>query len=373
MRVDGLPRRTIWMEDGKVLILDQDRLPHETVILELATVEDAARAIETMQVRGAPLIGVAAAFGLALAVRENPSDEGLADGVARLASTRPTAVNLAWALEQLSALLRDTPRGGRAAAAFERARAMADEDVSANRRLGAAALEVMVGVGDRVGRGDRPENPLRILTHCNAGWLATVDRGTATAGIYAARDAGYHLHVWVDETRPRGQGGRLTAWELGEEEIPHTVIPDTAAGHLMATGQVDMVVVGTDRVTANGDVVNKIGTYQVALAAADNQVPFYVAAPTSSVDATLSSGGEVTIEERSGDELRRVRGTAADGRIETVDVIPRTSPARNPAFDVTPARLVTALLNESGVFPASREGVRALLSAAGVAGGDPTG
>lgn len=351
--------RTVWEEDdGRVYILDQTRLPHRREAVELDSVESAARAIETMQVRGAPLIGATAAWGLALAAREDPSDAGLEAAQRLLMSTRPTAVNLAWALRRCLGSILGVGEPGRAEAAAAAARMVCREDVETNRRLGEHALTIIRARAAEVGLA--PDEPLQILTHCNAGRLATVGWGTATSGIYRAVADGIPVHVWVDETRPRRQGARLTAWELGEGGVSHTVVPDSAAGHLMATGRVHMVVVGTDRTTARGDVANKIGTYGVALAARDNGVPFYVAAPSSSIDFGIQSGDEVPIEERSGDEVAWVGGITERGLEERVRLLPPDSPAANWAFDVTPARLVTGLITERGVAPATAEGLAEL-------------
>ncbi|HSM05602.1 MAG TPA: S-methyl-5-thioribose-1-phosphate isomerase [Longimicrobiales bacterium] len=360
MRVAGVDRRTIWDEDGVVRILDQTRIPQSLVVVELDTLEAAAEAIRTMRVRGAPLIGATAAYGLALAARRDGSLAALEAARALLVETRPTAVNLRWALDRCMGRLRALPEEARAAAALEEARALCEEDVETNRHIGVHAWGVMEARARDVGAGPARGRALRILTHCNAGWLATVDVGTATAGIYRGHDAGFPLHVWVDETRPRGQGGRLTAWELGQHGVPHTVIPDVAAPHLMATGQVDLVMVGTDRTTARGDVVNKIGTYGVALAARDNGVPFWVAAPASSLDFGLEDGRDVPIEERSSDEVAWVGGAEVGGRETRVRVIPGNTPAANFAFDVTPARLVTGIVTEHGVAEASAEGLARL-------------
>lgn len=354
-RWDG---RTIWEEGGVLRVLDQTRLPHARVSVELDSVEAAAHAIRSMQVRGAPLIGATAAWGMALAAREDPSDAGLERARRLLLETRPTAVNLRWALERCLADILAAPGERRAEMARSVARAICEEDVEANRRLGDHAMAI---IRSRAGElAVTPDRPLRILTHCNAGRLATVGWGTATAGIYRAREEQVPLHVWVDETRPRRQGARLTAWELGEGGVAHTVVPDSAAAHLMATGRVDLVLVGTDRTTAAGDVANKIGTYGVALAAHDNQVPFYVAAPTSSIDFRIRSGDEVPIEERSGDEVAWVSGLTARGAEETVRLLPPDSPAANWAFDVTPARLVTGIITDRGVAEASASGLASL-------------
>jgi methylthioribose-1-phosphate isomerase len=351
--VGGVPHRTIKLhEDGwAVDVIDQRQLPHAFVRVRLASVEEVARAIRDMWVRGAPLIGAAAAYGMALAARRDPSDEGLARAYATLLETRPTAVNLRWALDAVRARLTPLPPAQRAAAAYAHAAAICDDDVAACRAIGEHALPLL----ERARRGER----LRVLTHCNAGWLATVDWGTALAPVYLMHERGLPVHVWVEETRPRNQGA-LTAWELGEHGVPHTLIADNAGGLLLQRGEVDVVIVGTDRTTAAGDVLNKIGTYLKALAAHAAGVPFLVAAPGSSIDFTVEHGADVPIEERSPREVTHVAGRAADGRAETVALVPEGTPAYNPAFDVTPAALVTALVTERGVCAASREGLRAL-------------
>jgi len=357
MKVDGRQTRTIWPEaDGTVGIIDQTRLPHAFETVRLESLEDAARAIRTMQVRGAPLIGAAAAYGLALALRADPSDLGLARAAKTLAATRPTAVNLKWALDEVTAAVQDLAARERAAAAFARAAAICDEDVAINEAIGRHGLRLIEAAAAR----KQPGAPVNILTHCNAGWLATVDRGTATAAIYRAHDDGITVHVWVDETRPRNQGASLTAWELGHHGVPHTLIPDNTGGHLMQHGLVDLVIVGTDRVTADGDVCNKIGTYLKALAARDNAVPFHVALPSPTIDFTVSDGvAEIPIEQRSPDEVATMTGRTADGRIETVTIVPAGSAVANFAFDVTPARLVTSLITERGVIAADRAALAA--------------
>ena len=358
MRVDGVPYRTIWVEpDGwSVGIIDQTRLPHEFVILALKTVEDAERAIRQMLVRGAPLIGATGAHGLALAMRADPGDAGLEHAHRFMAAARPTAVNLRWGLDRMREALLPLAEGERMAAAYRRAAEIADEDVSINAGIGRHGAELIAQIAKRKSGG-----PVNILTHCNAGWLATVDRGTATAPIYQARDLGIALHVWVDETRPRNQGASLTAWELKNEGVPHTVIADNTGGHLMQHGMIDLCIVGTDRTTATGDVANKIGTYLKALSAHDNDVPFYVALPSPTIDWTLSDGvRDIPIEQRAGAEVSHITGQTADGRIETVRLVPEGSAVANYAFDVTPARLVTGLITERGVAIASREGLATL-------------
>ena len=357
MNVHGKPTRTIWpLEDG-VEIIDQTALPHAFLTRKLSSVEEAARAIATMQVRGAPLIGATAAYGVWLAARADPSTAGLAAAYATLLATRPTAVNLRWALDVVAARLAPLPPEARAAAARAAADEIADEDVAINRAIGAHALALIRAAAAR----RRPGEPVEILTHCNAGWLATVDHGTALAGVYAAHDAGLPLHVWVDETRPRNQGAALTAWELGQHGVPHTVIVDNAGGHLMQRGRVDLVIVGTDRTTAAGDVVNKIGTYLKALAARDCGIPFYVAAPSPSIDWSITGAADaIPIEERDAEEVATVSGANASGAPARVRIVAPGSPVANPGFDLTPARLVTGIVTERGVAPASREGLARL-------------
>jgi methylthioribose-1-phosphate isomerase len=356
MRVAGAPYRTIWVaEDGSTVeIIDQTRLPHEFTVVALRSLDAAVHAIRTMQVRGAPLIGVTAAYGVCLALREDPSDASLDRACAALLATRPTAVNLRWALQAMRAALGGIVPGARVAAAYRRAAALADEDVELCRAIGEHGTALLAAAKRRSG------STLQILTHCNAGWLAAVDWGTALAPVYAACDRGVPIHVWVDETRPRNQGASLTAWELVQHGVPHTVIADNAGGHLMRAGRVDVCLTGADRVSATGDVCNKIGTYLKALAARDNGVPFYVALPYSTIDWTIGEGGSIPIEERDAGEVARVRGRGPSGEIVEVDVLPEGSAAANPAFDVTPARLVTALVTERGVCEASREGLLSL-------------
>ena len=352
MKIDGKQMRTIWVEgDGASAgIIDQTQLPHRFATVRLATLEDAARAIKTMEVRGAPLIGAAAAYGIWLALRADTSDEALESAYAELIATRPTAINLKWALDEMLAAVRNRPRGERADAALRRAGEIADEDVAINRSIGRHGLKIIEDIAARKKKGD----PVNVLTHCNAGWLATVDFGTATAPIYTAHDKGLPIHVFADETRPRNQGAALTAWELGHHGVSHTVIPDNTGGHLMQHKMVDLVIVGADRVTAQGDVCNKIGTYLKALAAHDNKVPFYVAVPSSSIDFEIAEGADIPIEQRGADEVATMTGKTSDGRIETVRIVPEGSPVANFAFDVTPARLVTGLITERGLIDANR-------------------
>jgi methylthioribose-1-phosphate isomerase len=358
MKVAGIPYRTIRLHaDGcSVEVIDQTRLPHEFRLVRLQTCADAVSAIADMVVRGAPLIGATAAYGMALALRQDASDTGLARAYAQLLATRPTAINLHWALEEIRAATAELPPAERAAAAFRRAAQICDEDVALCSAIGEHGKRIIEAIAAR-----KESGPVNVLTHCNAGWLATVDWGTALAPVYKAHDAGIRVHVWVDETRPRNQGASLTAWELGQHGVPHHAIVDNAGGHLMQHGAVDVCFVGTDRTTATGDVCNKIGTYLKALAARDCQVPFYVCLPSPSIDWAIRDGvAEIPIEERGADEVRLVRGLGADGKPTSVLVTPPHSPVANPGFDVTPARLVTGLVTERGVCAASAEGLAEL-------------
>jgi len=355
MRIAGIHYRTIWpTAAGTVRVIDQSRLPFELVTVDLKTLEEAALAIRTMVVRGAPLIGATAAYGFALAMRGDPSDRGMAEAEQVLLATRPTAINLAWALARMRRVVAVAPPGDRAKVASLEAAAICDADVEQCRAIGVNGLEL---IRDLARHGDKTVN---VLTHCNAGWLACVDWGTALAPIYMAHEAGIALHVWVDETRPRNQGAALTAFELGGHGVPHTLIADNLGGHLMQRGSVDLVIVGSDRTTACGDVCNKVGTYLKALAAHDNGVPFYAALPASTIDWSSAKGSDIVIEERPAEELTHVVGRTAAGRLETVRVAAPGCPALNLAFDVTPARLVTGLITERGVCPATAEGLRRL-------------
>lgn len=357
MKIAGEHRRTIWLaaDGATVEVIDQTRLPHEVVTRQLTSLAEAAEAIRTMIVRGAPLIGVTAAYGMALAMREDASETGIAHAVETLAATRPTAVNLRWALDRMAAALVRPEVNDRVAAAYRLAGEMAEEDVATCRAIGEHGAALIRDAHRRTGR------TVNVLTHCNAGWLATVDWGTALAPIYVAHDEGVPLHVWVDETRPRNQGAALTAFELGQHGVEHTIVADNAGGHLMQHGRVDLCIVGSDRTTASGDVANKIGTYLKALAAHDNRVPFYAALPSSTVDWTLDDGiREIPIEERGAREVTHMTGRAETGEIVTVEIASPGSPAANPAFDVTPARLVSGIVTERGVAPASREGLATL-------------
>src|ERR1700730_17833787 len=356
MKVDGKPTRTIWLEpDGwSVGVIDQTALPHRYVTARLTNLAEAAHAIRAMVIRGAPLIGATAAYGMSLALREDASDESLERAYAMLLATRPTAINLKWALDEMMATVRNRPRAERTTAAYRRASEICEEDVAINSAIGRNGLPLIEAIAAKKQPGER----VNVLTHCNAGWLAAVDVGTATAPIYLAYDKGIPIHVFADETRPRNQGASLTAWELGRHGVPHTVIADNTGGHLMQHGAVDLVIVGTDRVTANGDVCNKIGTYLKALAPRDNDVPFYVALPSPTIDFKVADGvAEIPIEERSPDEVTNMTGRTADGRIESVRIVPDGSPVANSGFYVTQRRLVTGLITERGVIAASREGL----------------
>jgi methylthioribose-1-phosphate isomerase len=355
MKIDGTWYRSVRVDadDGwSVRILDQTKLPWQVEWLRLTDETQVAHAIRSMQTRGAPLIGAAAAYGVALAMRRDPT--ALEEVCRRLAATRPTAINLRWAIERMLTALRNLPPADRVAAAYVEAAAIADDDAATCEAIGRNGLPLIQDIAARKSR-------VNILTHCNAGWLATVDWGTALAPIYMAHDAGIAVHVWVDETRPRNQGAALTAFELGAHGVPHTVVADNAGGHLMQHGEVDLVIVGTDRVTRTGDVANKIGTYLKALAARDNGVPFWVALPHSTLDMRVGDGvAEIPIEERSAAEVTDLTGRTADGRIETIRVAAAGSPAANPAFDVTPARLVTGLITERGRIPATEDAIAAM-------------
>ena len=368
MNIDGKAWRTIWLEPGgrSIGVIDQTLLPHRFTTRSLGTVAEAAEAIRTMVVRGAPLIGVTGAYGLMLALRRDPSEASLQAAFDTLNATRPTAVNLRWALERLRDRVLPLAPAARAEAARAEAAAIAEEDVAMCEAIGEHGLRLFQQLA-AARPSQRQGQPFHVLTHCNAGWLATVDWGTALAPIYKAHRTGMNIHVWVDETRPRNQGASLTAYELGKEGVPHTVIVDNAGGHLMQHGRVDAVIVGSDRTTRRGDVCNKIGTYLKALAAHDNGVPFYVALPASTIDWSLDDGvAGIPIEARSAAEVTRIQGLllgdGAEGTIASVQLSPTGSAAFNPAFDVTPARLVTALISERGVAPASEAGLRGLYS-----------
>ncbi len=355
MNIDGKAMRTIWpaADARSVEIIDQTKLPHVLEFARIGTLHEAGVAIRTMQVRGAPLIGVTAAYGLAIALLADASDETMVRAKEHLLAQRPTAVNLRWALDEMARVLEPLAPAARVAAAWQHAGRLADDDVEACRQIGRNGLALIEALAKRKAPGER----VNILTHCNAGWLACVDWGTATSPIYHAHDAGLPVHVWVDETRPRNQGAALTAYELGSHGVPHTIVVDNAGGHLMQHGEVDLVIVGTDRVAANGDVANKIGTYLKALAAHDTGVPFYVALPASTIDWSCDDGFKIKIEQRPAGEVLQMTGRRASGGVETFDIAAPGSPAANPAFDVTPARLVTGLITERGIAPATREGL----------------
>jgi methylthioribose-1-phosphate isomerase len=357
MKIDGTAYRSVWPDAGdgwSVHILDQTKLPWSLDVLRLTTADDAAHAIRSMQTRGAPLIGAVAAYALCLALRADASTEAMERDAAMINATRPTAVNLRWALDRMLTRLRNTPARERVAVAYAEAALIAEEDAAQNEAIGRHGLPLIEAA-------IRPGRPVNVLTHCNAGWLATVDWGTALSPIYTAFNAGIDLHIWVDETRPRNQGAALTAWELGKHGVRHTVVADNAGGHLMQRGMVDLVIVGADRVARTGDAANKIGTYLKALAARDNAVPFWVAMPSTTVDWTLSDGlADIPIEERSATEVTDMAGRLADGSIATMRIVAADSPAANPAFDVTPARLITGLITERGRCAASAEGLLGL-------------
>jgi len=361
MRIGGKATRSIWVtDDGTAAgIIDQTRLPHELAYRLLTTARDAAEAIRTMQVRGAPLIGATAAYGVALALSEDSSEGRLELACERLMATRPTAVNLRWALERMQNRLLPLAVSQRREAAWVEAAAICEEDALLNQSIGRHGAGLIKRVYEKTSR------TVNVMTHCNAGWLATVDWGTALAPIYTAFDAGIPVHVWVSETRPRNQGAALTAWELAQHGVSHTVIADNAAGHLMQHGRVDLIIVGADRAAANGDIANKIGTYLKALAARDNGVPFYAAVPGPTIDWRLSDGSGIPIEERAADEVTHIQGRMEDGGVTSVRLTPSQSHAVNPAFDVTPARLVTGIITERGVCPATREGLMKLYPEAG--------
>ena len=359
MIVGGKPQRTIWVNDDgwSVAIIDQTKLPHAFETVALRGLDDAAHAIRTMRVRGAPLIGATAVYGVCLALRDDATDEAIDRAYDTLIATRPTAVNLRWALDEMRAVLRNLAREERLTAAYARAAEICDDDVAICAAIGRHGLPLIRDIA----AAKPPGAPVKVLTHCNAGWLATVDWGTATAPLYMAHDAGIPVHVWVDETRPRNQGAALTAWELVNHGVPHAVVANNVGGHLMQHGMVDLCIVGTDRTAANGDVANKIGTYLKALAAHDNGVPFYVALPSTTIDWTVGdSVAEIPIEQRDGAELSRMTGRTDAGDIVTVAITPADSPIANYAFDVTPARLVTGLITERGIAAASRDGLARL-------------
>ena len=359
MKVQGKAYRSIWPIEKKqsVGIIDQTLLPHRFVEIELTTLQDATKAIKDMWVRGAPLAGATAAYGVALEMARDPSDATLEAACNALLSTRPTVFNLRWALNTMKALLLQLLPEQRAEAAWRKANEIIDVDVACNEALGAHGLKLIEAIASTKPKGE----PVHILTHCNAGWLSTVDWGTATSPIYQAHNKGIPVHVWVDETRPRNQGAGLTTWELGEHGVPHTLLVDSAGGHIMQHGMVDLCIIGTTRTTSHGDVFSKIGAYLKALAAFDNNVPFYVAVPSSTIDWSVKDGIKaVSIEERSGDEVAWVSGVTQSGKVERVRICPPTTPLSNYAFDVTPAKYITGLITERGVCEASSDGLTQL-------------
>lgn len=358
MLIQGKPYRSIWrdMKDGKVKIIDQRKLPHLVEIVTLDNLEQTIIAIRDMYVRGAPLIGVTAAFGFAISMQENCSEQAIDETYSRLVAARPTGVNLLWACRIVAGKLKLSSQDSRVETAWQLAVEMADEDVETNTRIGKFGVEIIRNIAEKKPDG----SPVRILTHCNAGWLATVDRGTATAPMYEATEQGIDIEVWVDETRPRNQGAALTSWELYHNNIPNTLIVDNAGGHLMQHGKVDIVMVGSDRTTATGDVCNKIGTYLKALAAADNNVPFYAALPVSTIDFSIDNGLKIPIEERSENEVLQVSGMTLAGQIETISITTEGVAAANPAFDVTPARYVTGIITDQGVVSPECQAIAAI-------------
>lgn len=360
MLINNKHYTSIWLDrtSGEIRIIDQTKLPHKFEIMTLKTMKDALIAIRDMQVRGAPLIGVTAAFGFSLAMSEDPSDSGLANAYNYLVSARPTAVNLEWACSIVAKELKQQPPGDRLECANQLAQKLLAEDVATNTRIGKFGVDIIRDIANKKTNGE----PVRILTHCNAGWLATVDRGTATAPIYEANEQGIDLEVWVDETRPRNQGAALTSWELLHNNIKNTLIVDNAGGHLMQKGFVDIVIVGSDRTTSNGDVCNKIGTYLKALAAYDNEIPFYAALPISTIDFTINNGKNIPIEERDQSEVLKMSGITQKGNIEEICITSEGIPAANPAFDVTPAKYVTGIITDNGVVEASESGIATLIN-----------
>ena len=354
MKIDGKSYRTIWFENNVVKIIDQTKLPHQFIIKDLKTVKDSINAIKTMEVRGAPLIGATAAYGLVLSINENNDLSFLKQSSEQLINSRPTAINLKWAVDRMMKKLSGVNNKDILNIALEEAKAIAEEDVGFCKNIGLNGLKIIEEIANK------KKDTVNILTHCNAGWLATIDWGTATSPIYHAHQKGVKVHVWVDETRPRNQGANLTSYELNEEGIPNTIIADNTGGILMQRGQVDMCIVGTDRTLSNGDVCNKIGTYLKALAAKDNNVPFYVALPSSTIDWKIKDHKEIPIEERNSEELSHVEGLDKDNKLQKVLIYPQKSKAMNLAFDVTPAKYVTGLITEKGVCEASEQGLKGL-------------
>ncbi len=354
MRIEGKEYRTIWFENNLVKIIDQTKLPHKFIIKELKTVEDCIKAIKTMEVRGAPLIGATAAYGIVLSIIEKNDLSFLKKSSEKLIKSRPTAINLKWAVDRMMKKLLDKNNNEVLKIALDEAKAIIEEDINFCKNIGLNGLKIIEKIANQ------KKNTVNILTHCNAGWLATIDWGTATSPIYRAHQQGIKVHVWVDETRPRNQGANLTSYELNEEGIPNTVITDNAGGILMQRGQVDMCIVGTDRTLSNGDVCNKIGTYLKALAAKDNNVPFYVALPSSTIDWNIKDHSQIPIEERNSDELSHVEGVDKENKITKVRIYPQKTKAMNLAFDITPAKYVSGLITEKGICEASEKGLKGL-------------
>ena len=354
MRIEGNYYKTIWFVDNLVKIIDQTKLPHKFVIKDLITVKDAINAIKTMEVRGAPLIGATAAYGLVLSIIEKNDLSFLKKSSEELISSRPTAINLKWAVDRMMKKLSGVNNKDILKIALDEAKAITEEDINFCKNIGLNGLKIIEDIADK------KKDTVNILTHCNAGWLATIDWGTATSPIYHAHQKGIKVHVWVDETRPRNQGANLTSYELNEEGISNTVITDNAGGLLMQRGRVDMCIVGTDRTLSNGDVCNKIGTYLKALSAKDNNVPFYVALPSSTIDWSIKDHKQIPIEERNSEELSHVEGVDENNEIKKVRIYPQKSKSLNLAFDVTPAKLVTGLITEKGICEASEEGLKGL-------------
>ena len=354
MKIENKEYRTIWFEDGIVKIIDQTKLPHQFIIKDLKTVKDAINAIKIMEVRGAPLIGGTAAYGMALAVQENDNPEFIKESSENLIKSRPTAINLKWAVDRMMKKLSGMKIGQILDVALIEAKEICDEDEKFCENIGLNGLKVIEEIYNK------KKDTINILTHCNAGWLATINWGTATSPIYHAHKKGIPVHIWVDETRPRNQGANLTSYELNEENIPNTIIADNTGGILMQRGEVDMCIVGTDRTLSNGDVCNKIGTYLKALAAHDNNVPFYVALPSSTIDWEIKEGKDIPIEERNSEELSHIEGVDENNEIKKVLIYPKKSKAMNLAFDVTPAKYVTGLITEKGISEASSEGLKKL-------------
>ena len=354
MRINGTKYRTIWFENYTVKIIDQTKLPHQFVIKDLKTVKDAINAIKTMEVRGAPLIGATAAYGLVLSIIEKNDLSFLKKSSEDLINSRPTAINLKWAVDRMMKKLSGVNDNDILKIALDEAKEIVEEDVNFCKNIGLNGLKLIEEIANK------KKNTVNILTHCNAGWLATIDWGTATSPIYHAHNKGIKVHVWADETRPRNQGANLTSYELNEEGIPNTIIADNTGGILMQRGQVDMCIVGTDRTLSNGDVCNKIGTYLKALAAKDNNVPFYVALPSSTIDWNIKDHKEIPIEERDSEELSHVEGLDKDNKIQKIMIYPQKSKVMNLAFDVTPAKYVTGLITEKGVCEASEQGLKSL-------------